>query len=121
MPAARNVPSLWRPSMFAFTWQLSTWLGWSLVVLSVVALSPSTLEAMGAPLAMVAGIIVLSELRPVVMSRVEGNPVSISLAFVFAAMYVWGPAPALGLMAGAVILSELLQRKPVWKLMFNVG
>ncbi|MBK9740106.1 MAG: EAL domain-containing protein [Actinobacteria bacterium] len=107
--------------MFAFTWQLSTWLGWSLVVLSVVALSPSTLEAMGAPLAMVAGIIVLSELRPVVMSRVEGNPVSISLAFVFAAMYVWGPAPALGLMAGAVILSELLQRKPVWKLMFNVG
>ena len=77
MPAARNVPSLWRPSMFAFTWQLSTWLGWSLVVLSVVALSPSTLEAMGAPLAMVAGIIVLSELRPVVMSRVEGNPVFI--------------------------------------------
>ena len=55
------------------------------------------------------------------MSRLEGNPVSISLAFVFAAMYVWGLAPALVLMTGSAILSELLQRKPLWKVLFNVG
>jgi diguanylate cyclase (GGDEF)-like protein len=121
MADARDVPSLWRPSVFAFTWQLSTWLGWILVVASVIAQGPGTLKAMGAPFGMLLAVIILSELRPVVMSRLEGNPVSISLAFVFAAMYVWGLAPALVLMAGAVILSEILQRKPLWKVLFNVG
>jgi diguanylate cyclase (GGDEF)-like protein len=76
---------------------------------------------MGAPFGMLVAVIILSELRPVVMSRLEGNPVSISLAFVFAAMYVWGLAPALVLMAAGVILSEILQRKPLWKVLFNVG
>jgi hypothetical protein len=121
MPNARARPSLWRPSLFAITWQLSTWVGWALVVASVLALTPSMLRAMGAPFAMVVAVVVLSELRPVVMTRLVGNPVSISLAFVFAALYVWGLAPALVVMAGAVIMSELLQRKPPWKLMFNVG
>jgi diguanylate cyclase (GGDEF)-like protein len=121
MANARSQPSLWRPSMFAFTWQVSTWLGWSLVISSVIAQGPGTMKAMGAPLGMLVAVIVLSELRPVVMTRLEGNPVSISLAFVFAAMYVWGLAPALVLMAGSVILSEILQRKPLWKLLFNVG
>jgi diguanylate cyclase (GGDEF)-like protein len=121
MPKARARPSLWRPSMFAITWQVSTWVGWALVVASVMALTPSMLRAMGAPFAMVVAVVVLSELRPVVMTRLVGNPVSISLAFVFAALYVWGLAPALVLMASSVIMSELLQRKPLWKLMFNVG
>jgi diguanylate cyclase (GGDEF)-like protein len=107
--------------MFALTWQLSTWVGWALVIASAIALAPNALRAMGAPFAMVVAVIVLSELRPVIMTRLEGNPVSISLAFVFAALYVWGPAPALVLVAGAVLLAELLQRKPPWKRLFNVG
>ena len=114
-------PSLWRPSLFAVTWQACTLLGWSLVILSILRMSPAALEAMGAPLLMIAAVIVLSELRPIVMTRLVGNPVSISLAFVFAAMYLWGLYPAVLLHAGAVLLSELLQRKPLWKILFNVG
>jgi diguanylate cyclase (GGDEF)-like protein len=114
-------PSLWRPSLLALTWQVCAWLGWALLLWSIVQLSPEAIRAMGAPLAMIVAVVVLSELRPVVMTRLEGNPVSISFAFVFAAMYVWGIAPALVLTAGSVILSEILQRKPLWKLVFNVG
>lgn len=120
-PAGDARPSLWRGSLFAVTWQACTWLGWALVAVSVVALSPADLSAMGPPLLMIAAIIVFGELRPIVMTRLAGNPVSMSLAFVFAAMYLWGLYPAVVLHAGAVLLSELLQRKPLWKVLFNVG
>jgi diguanylate cyclase (GGDEF)-like protein len=76
---------------------------------------------MGLPLLMIAIVITLSELRPIVMTRLAGNPVSISLAFVFAALYLWGLYPALLLHAAAALLAELLQRKPLWKILFNVG
>jgi diguanylate cyclase (GGDEF)-like protein len=112
---------LWRPSLFSLTWQGCTWIGWALVVLSLSQLDPEALKAMGFPLLMIGAVIVLSELRPIVMSRLVGNPVSISLAFVFAALYLWGLYPAVALHAGAVLLSELLQRKPAWKFLFNVG
>ncbi|MCB0898236.1 MAG: EAL domain-containing protein [Actinobacteria bacterium] len=114
-------PSLGRPSVFAVVWHLCTWIGWTIVVLSVMRLAPSDLRAMGEPLAMIAAIVVFSELRPIVMTRLAGNPVSISLAFVFAVMYLWGPYPAVLLYAGSIVLSEILQRKPLWKLLFNVG
>ncbi len=117
----RTRPSLWRPSLFSLTWQGCTWLGWAVVLVCLSQLNPAALKAMGMPLLMIAAVIVLSELRPIVMTRLVGNPVSISLAFVFAAMYLWGLYPAVALHAGAVLLSELLQRKPLWKILFNVG
>lgn len=113
--------SLWRPSLFALTWHASTWIGWAIVVLSIGRLTAADLTAMGAPLLMIIAVVVLSELRPIVMTRLVGNPVSISLAFVFAALYLWGLYPAVLIFAGAVLLSELLQRKPPWKWLFNVG
>ncbi|HNL51684.1 MAG TPA: hypothetical protein PKL68_07015, partial [Actinomycetota bacterium] len=79
-------PSLWRPSLFSAVWHACTWIGWAVVVLSIVRLTPADLGLMGEPLAMIAAILVFSELRPIVMTRLIGNPVSISLAFVFAAM-----------------------------------
>ncbi len=117
----RTHPSLWRPSLFALTWQGCTWLGWALLLVCLSQLNPEALQAMGLPLLMIGAVIVLSELRPIVMTRLVGNPVSISLAFVFATMYLWGLYPAVALHAGAVLLSELLQRKPLWKILFNVG
>ena len=66
---------------------------------------------MGAPMAMIAAVVLLSELRPIVMTRLPGNPVSISLAFVFATLYIWGLYPALVLQAAAVVLSEIVARK----------
>jgi diguanylate cyclase (GGDEF)-like protein len=114
-------PSLWRPSLFSAVWHACTWIGWAVVVLSIVRLTPADLGLMGEPLAMIAAILVFSELRPIVMTRLIGNPVSISLAFVFAAMYLWGLYPAVLLYAASIALSEILQRKPLWKLLFNVG
>ena len=114
-------PSLWRPSVFAFVWQACTWIGWAVVVLSILRMTPADLGLMGEPLAMIAAILIFSELRPIVMTRLIGNPVSISLAFVFAAMYLWGLYPAVLLYAASIALSEILQRKPLWKLLFNVG
>ena len=121
MARSADRPSLLRPSLFAVTWQVSAWVGWAAVAWSAVLMSPGALEAMGAPLAMIVAVVVLSELRPVVMTRLVGNPVSITLAFVFATMYVWGIAPACSSLPGLSSSAELLQRKPLWKLMFNVG
>ena len=42
---------------------------------------------------MMAALVFISELRPIVMTRLESDPISISQAFVFAALYVWGPGP----------------------------
>ena len=119
--AAGSRPSLWRPSMFAVTWQVCTWLGCGLVGYSVWALSPAAWVAMGLPMVMITVVVLLSELRPIVMTRLPGNPVSISVAFVFATLFVWGLYPALVLQAAAVVLSEIVARKPVWKVLFNVG
>jgi diguanylate cyclase (GGDEF)-like protein len=124
MPAAVAAgahPSLWRPSVFAVTWHVCVWLGCGLVGYSVWALSPAAWVAMGLPMVMITVVVLLSELRPIVMTRLPGNPVSISLAFVFATLFVWGLYPALVLQAAAVVLSEVLARKPVWKVLFNVG
>ncbi len=114
-------PPLWRPSLFAVVWHACTWIGWAVIVVSVVALAPSDLQGMGEPLVMIVAIVVFSELRPIVMTRLTGNPVSISLAFVFATMYLWGLYAAVLLYAGSIVLSEILQRKPLWKLLFNTG
>jgi len=114
-------PSLVRPGRFALTWQVCTWLGWAIVALSLDHARPADLRSVGEPLLMIVVIIALSELRPIVMTRLDGNPVSITLAFVFATMYLWGLYPAVLIFAGAVVLSEILQRKALWKLLFNVG
>ncbi len=71
MPGVR--PSLWRPSAFAATWQSTTWVGLSVCVASVTMQGPEGLRAMGAPFAMLVAVIVLSELRPVVMTRPTGT------------------------------------------------
>ena len=83
--ATSTRPPLWRPSLFSLSWWGCTLLGWSLVALAIAQLNSVELQAMGLPLIMIGGVIVLSELRPIVMTRLVGNPVSISLAFVFAA------------------------------------
>jgi len=65
---------------------------------------------------------IVGGLRPAVASDsyvTEGVP--ISTAFVFATMYLWGFAPAILLQAAAVLTSEILQRKEIWKVLFNVG
>ncbi len=119
---ARERPSLWRWSMFAVTWHLSVWLGWGVVLLAARQVTPSLIAEMGWPLFVMAALVFFGELRPVIASDSWANDgVPISTAFVFAAMYVWGFAPAILLQALAVIMGELMRRKTPWKLLFNVG
>jgi diguanylate cyclase (GGDEF)-like protein len=76
---------------------------------------------MGPAFLITTALVLLAELRPIVMARIDAEAVSIAQAFAFATLYVWGPAPALVLMAVSVLLSEMIERKPVWKALFNVG
>ncbi len=114
------------PAVFLSSWTLSTVLGCGAALVAV-ALFPKVLgdlkvtDAGAEPLVMMAVLVIITELRPIMMSRFEGDPISISQAFVFATMYLWGPVPAVALMAGATLISELLARKVTWKLVFNVG
>ena len=111
------------PAVFRTAWFLSA-IGGCAVALIALALLPAFLrrtDSPVAPLVMVAVLVVVTELRPIMMSRFEGDPISISQAFVFATLYLWGPLPALVMMALATLMSELLARKVVWKLFFNVG
>jgi diguanylate cyclase (GGDEF)-like protein len=119
---ARERPSLWRLSMFAVTWQISLWLGWGLILVAVLVFQRADLTTVGYELTMVAALVIFGELRPVIASDTYAQAgVPISTAFVFATLYVWGFAPAVILQAVAVLLSEIIQRKDIWKLVFNVG
>jgi diguanylate cyclase (GGDEF)-like protein len=119
---ARERPSLWRLSMFAVTWQISLWLGWGLILAAILLFERDDLSDVGYKLTMMAALVIFGELRPVIASDTYAQAgVPISTAFVFATLYVWGFAPAVILQAVAVLLSEIIQRKDIWKLVFNVG
>ena len=113
------------PALFLTTWSVSTFLGCGVALVALAALPPTVAEltstGMIAPLVTMAILVIITELRPIMMSRFEGDPISISQAFVFAALYLWGPAPAIALMAVSTLISEALARKEAWKLIFNVG
>ncbi|MBI1377692.1 MAG: EAL domain-containing protein [Frankiales bacterium] len=119
---ARERPSLWGWSLFALTWQFSVLVGWVLVAVALSELRHVDLAAIGWPLVVVGALAMLGELRPVIASsNYVGSGVAISTAFVFAALYLWGFATAVVLQAVAILLGELVQRKAVWKVLFNVG
>jgi diguanylate cyclase (GGDEF)-like protein len=109
--------------LFAFTWYVAVlgggallaWAAWIVVTEDVRLLATS-----GAFL-MIAGLLVLGELRPVVGAGHDPYGVVTSHAFVFAVLYVWGIAPALVLVGVATLTSELVRRKAPWKVLFNVG
>ena len=114
-------PRLLAPTWTALAWHAITWPGLALVLLAWTSLSRADWEAMGVPLAVMAVIVVVSELTPILATRLVGDPVSLTPVFVFAALYVWGPYPALLMMAAAVAFSEILARKAPWKSLFNVA
>ncbi len=114
-------PSLVRPSAFMLTWHVCTWLGAALLIAALLDLDGADLRAMGPPLLMMLVLVVLGELRPIVMAPLEGSPVSISQAFVFATMYLWGWEPAVLLFALSTIQSEIMARREPWRIAFNTG
>ncbi len=114
-----------RRALFALTWTVSVVGGLAVTALAIAGLS-EVFDAEGSAtdfsaFLMMAALVVASELRPIVMTRYAGDPVSISQAFAFAALYIWGWEPAVLLMAVGMLIGELVERKAWWKLLFNVG
>jgi diguanylate cyclase (GGDEF)-like protein len=126
MPGMRaSLPRARHPALFLTTWTVSTFAGCGLALVALAQLPGElpTLKGLNmvGPLLMMVLLVIITELRPIMMSRFEGDPISISPAFVFAALYLCGPWPALALMAVSTLISEFLARKEPWKLFFNVG
>jgi diguanylate cyclase (GGDEF)-like protein len=112
-------PSLRRWSLFALTWHVAVWGGAAALIAAVVSLeAPSGLPA---PLLVLLALALIAELRPVVLPGNDPYGVIVSDAFVFAILYVYGIVPALLAQAVVTVASELLRRKALWKVAFNVG
>ena len=114
-------PPLTEWSMFAVGWWFSVLVGVSLAGWAVFQTIPDMSQATAA-FWMIAGLILLGELRPVVAAGgYDPQGVVTSHAFVFAAMYLYGPWPALMFLAIATLIAEIARRKAPWKVPFNVG
>ncbi len=95
----------------ALLWHACTWSGLTVSVLAVRSLEMADVRAMGAPLLVMALLVVLGEIWPVMRSRVGGDAVSVSTAFVLATLYLWGWQPATILAVVASALAGVLARR----------
>jgi diguanylate cyclase (GGDEF)-like protein len=122
VPAMRPAAGAARPGLFwAYVVGCGV-VGLSLLVAAAAHLSTGQLLAMGSPFALIAGLVLLAELRPVVTAGAyDPQGVTISTAFVFATLFYWGPWAALLVHGVGVLLGELAKRKPLWKVVFNTG
>jgi diguanylate cyclase (GGDEF)-like protein len=117
---ARNVA----PRIGAFWVYLSlvTAAGIALISVMLMRLTAHDFALMGGSFVVVAGLLVLSELRPLMTAgSPDQNGVSISTAFVFALLIHWGLGVALLMQTVATILADAVRQKAPWRTAFNVG
>jgi diguanylate cyclase (GGDEF)-like protein len=96
--------------------------GLAAVVVAATSLDVAGLRAVGGPFWLLAGLLLLGELRPVVASGAyDPEGVTVSTAFVFAILFSWGPWPALLVQAVAIAAGEVARRKRPWQVVFNTG
>lgn len=120
-PVEPGRPALNRLSLFAFGWWFSVAVGLPMVVWAALHTIPSLPHA-DAAFWVIVGLVVLGELRPVITAGgYDSEGVVTSHAFVFAAMYLYGPWPAITFLALATLISEVAHKKTPWKIPFNVG
>jgi diguanylate cyclase (GGDEF)-like protein len=118
-PTAR--PSLATPSLFSAVWWTSVLVGWGLVAVGAYQVAAAPMHA-AAPLAMTMVLVMVLELRPLVQGRGhDPQGVVMSIAFVIAILFLWGPWPAMVAVSIATLASGLRVRKSIWKNLFNVG
>ena len=72
---------------------------------------------------LIAWLLVVAELFPILVPRKhrQVNEITVSSSFAFALVIGFGVAPAIVVQAVASIVSDVLHRKPLWKILFNVG
>jgi diguanylate cyclase (GGDEF)-like protein len=120
-PPAPDRPPLNRWSLFAFGWWLAVAGGLPLVGFAVVQTVP-LLAGADPAFWVIVGLVLLGELRPVITAGgYDPQGVVTSHAFVFAAMYLYGPWPAITFLSLATLMSEIARKKDLWRIPFNVG
>ncbi len=120
-PEEDERPSLLRPSMFAVGWWVSAVGGLALAGYAVVQTVPA-LGSVDQAFWVIAGLLVLFELSPVIVGGgYDSQGVATSDAFTFAVLDLYGPWPAIALTAASSLVSELVKRKPLWKVPYNIG
>ncbi|MEO8106266.1 MAG: EAL domain-containing protein [Actinomycetes bacterium] len=122
-PASDDAPrvSLLKPSMFAAGWWISVVGGLALVGYSLWQTVPALGDA-DAAFWVIAGLLLFFEFSPVIIgSGYDSQGVATSDAFTFAILYLYGPWPAIALISAATLVSELVKRKPPWKVPYNIG
>lgn len=120
-PELPDRPPLLRPSMFAAGWWISIVAGIALVVYALLETLPALGEA-DAAFWVIAGLLLLFEFSPVIVgSGYDSQGVATSDAFTFAILYLYGPWPAIALLAVATLVSELIKQKPPWRMFWNIG
>jgi diguanylate cyclase (GGDEF)-like protein len=94
----------------------------SLIATSAAVITHEQLHGSLTAFVLLAVLLVLGELRPVVATGAyDADGVSVSTAFVFAMMLIWGPAPAILFQFVAIVLREFLMGKVWWRIIFNAG
>jgi diguanylate cyclase (GGDEF)-like protein len=99
---------------------------WTVVTLGGAALAWAVVElvrsgGVASPVALLAlaALVVFGELRPVITSRSYGEGITPSIAFTFAILFVWGPAPALIAQAVGSVVADVAARKAWWRVVVN--
>jgi diguanylate cyclase (GGDEF)-like protein len=114
-----------RPGAFSITWSLTVVAS---VGLMVWALGSQAWGEYPGPLLVVLAGAVLFETWPLTVLRHAGsesvmNPYTIHLGQTFglAALYVWGPQPAILITGVSWLVGQLLQGRPWWRAVFNAA
>ncbi len=120
-PDPRNV--ITGPREHAFTAFVgAVAVGGLLVVALTLFLSPiPPLDRLGPAFAAIAGLLLLSEFRPLFTGGGDSNGVVLSTCFVFAVLLRYDLPLALAMQTVAVVISDTTKRKAIWRTGFNAG
>jgi diguanylate cyclase (GGDEF)-like protein len=95
--------------------------GLLLVALTLVLAPIPPLGGLGAAFAAIAGLLLLSEFRPLFTGGGDSNGVVLSTCFVFAILLRYDLPLALAMQTIAVVISDTTKRKAIWRTGFNAG
>ena len=120
-PDPRNVITGPRESAFTAYVGVVAVSGLLLVALTIWLSPIPPLRTLGPAFAAIAGLLLLSEFRPLFTGGGEHNGVVLSTCFVFAVLLRYDLSLALALQTVAVVISDSTKRKAIWRTGFNAG
>ncbi len=112
-------PVLGRSSFAAIWWTVVA--GAVAIVVTPGALAGSIPPGAGVASVIFALFVVFWDLRPIVTPGGDDTGVTLSTAFVFAALLLWGFGAAVLLLVMGTVAGEIRRRKPVLSLLFNIA